>query len=354
MTKGRSFKINLIEEIIKELPKVDSNINYWLVRTNGGEYYEEFVNENFIGIGWNKITRERIKDNISIEDLVRENYKKESRPRYVETQILRFIEGIKKGDVVLVPSKNSRYLHCGYVISDDYYEADLPINDESAFEQLFELEEEGICPYRKRKWVKWIKPLSKDQLDPKLYLLVYSHHTITSANDYKDLINRAMFDMYIQDEKCYATFQIERAENIEARSLVTFLNSLIEVNKIKSGKDDLEIKISVQSPGLTEIIDNLYNIVWTCVVILSIIGGKVKTPFFQFESGGVVGYIEKYIKERKNEGKVPDNIREDLKSSSEELKMTQPSEFVKAIEKVQKKEKVKEFENTGEQEEKND
>jgi len=57
--------------LIKFLKK---DVNYWLVRTTGGAYYDHFVNKNFIAIGWNEISdvnsfKEACKDTTVKENL---------------------------------------------------------------------------------------------------------------------------------------------------------------------------------------------------------------------------------------------------------------------------------------------
>ena len=32
------------------------NRQYWLIRTQGGAYYNDFINENFVGIEWDEIS----------------------------------------------------------------------------------------------------------------------------------------------------------------------------------------------------------------------------------------------------------------------------------------------------------
>lgn len=43
-----------IEEFNIPIIEIDVNRNYWLVRTNSGEYFEDFHLGNYIAINWNK------------------------------------------------------------------------------------------------------------------------------------------------------------------------------------------------------------------------------------------------------------------------------------------------------------
>lgn len=35
---------------------LNDKTNYWLVRTAGGAFYDQFVAGNYVGIGWNEIS----------------------------------------------------------------------------------------------------------------------------------------------------------------------------------------------------------------------------------------------------------------------------------------------------------
>ena len=44
-----------IERINDYVFNVSHNVHYWMVRTMGGEYYHEFIEKDFIAIGYNEI-----------------------------------------------------------------------------------------------------------------------------------------------------------------------------------------------------------------------------------------------------------------------------------------------------------
>ncbi|HFZ9755746.1 TPA: hypothetical protein ACGL4Y_001856, partial [Streptococcus agalactiae] len=51
----------ILEEVIEKIPKINSSSDYWLVRSNSGEFYTDFNINSYIGIGWNEISLENIK-----------------------------------------------------------------------------------------------------------------------------------------------------------------------------------------------------------------------------------------------------------------------------------------------------
>ena len=40
-----------VEKLIKYIEPIKDGTNYWLVRTMGGDYYDEYVDKHFIAIG---------------------------------------------------------------------------------------------------------------------------------------------------------------------------------------------------------------------------------------------------------------------------------------------------------------
>ncbi|WP_415337139.1 hypothetical protein [Clostridium perfringens] len=108
-------KIYINKESIKLLKSlgvdvVSSERKYWFLRTQNGTYYDEFKAYNFIGIEWDKLV-----DFNSIRDMSKDQLKEHiiekdssiERPGYVASQILRFCNEIRKGDIVLIPNEGS-------------------------------------------------------------------------------------------------------------------------------------------------------------------------------------------------------------------------------------------------------
>ena len=52
----------IIEDLIKKVTEISLATQYWFVRTDYGENFETYYNNEFIAIGWNNITLEDLKD----------------------------------------------------------------------------------------------------------------------------------------------------------------------------------------------------------------------------------------------------------------------------------------------------
>lgn len=278
---------------------------YWLVRTNSGEHFEDFYLGSYIGIGWNdfnnpsdftnsakEATQQKIED--SIDDV---------QPWRVFTQIQRFFHGIKNGDIVMIPSKNSKYIVFGEVTSDVYFE---PIDHENL--------DEGECPYEKRRRVKWIKNVDRVSLDPYLYKMMQSHFSISDAKDYADAIDRTLHGFYIKGDKSHLILNVNQPNDIALLDLIDALDApLVAVDlineiceeTIRFDKKDLDAKIRVQSIGIIELVSTgaaMGLVVAVGVLMVFAAGGKVSYSRKKAGEGEnsasleTEGLIEKIIK----------------------------------------------------------
>lgn len=241
-----------VTKVIKNLPSLDTSVNYWLFRANGGQYYDDFNSGNYIGIGWDKISIDYLESikGPQARDLLKakiaEYYPEDKRPGSSASQILKFAYYLQKNDLILVPSENSiRYL-IGKVVGEIYSE-----NDEEL------LDEKRHCPYRKRRKVKWIGVINRNEADPSLYKLVYAGHTMSSANEYKGFINRALFDSYVSDDTMHSTFMINSADDVDMYQFSRFQFYFSSMFHTFYPKEKIISKTNVQSPGPLEIIGGI-------------------------------------------------------------------------------------------------
>ena len=258
-------------ELNKELLKfigvdlIPEDRNYWFVRTQKGTYYNEFYNENYIGIEWDKVSDLEILNTAkeeTIKLLVEKEYPEKDRSGYIGGQIYRFVQTMKKGDIVIIPSQGSVWLAFGELVDDNVYL--LEEDKEKEFEEILEefydetqadIDEKKVL--KKRRKVKWIKTVKRTELDPQLYKIIYSHNTIVDAKDYSFFIDRMLSNFFIKGEEAYYTFKVNKKNNINYKDMLSFLNNnenMIEAlsrkyPELNINSDELILKISVQSKG---------------------------------------------------------------------------------------------------------
>lgn len=246
-----------IEKYNLPVTEIDQDRNYWLVRTNAGAYFNEFITGNYIAIGWDELTdfdkfKAKKKDDAIAKEI--EEVYPDEQPGRIYGQIHRFLYEMQIGDVVMIPSESSSLIQFGIIQSD------------SSIRQVSETRiDEGACPYVKVREVQWLKAVERDKLDPYLFRMMQSHQAISNANDYAHYIDRTLHSFFIKNGKAYLVLPVEKEGDIPAYDLVNFVNSIVDliplVNKMegieeKYKKEDLDLKLNVQSPGFTEFFSN--------------------------------------------------------------------------------------------------
>lgn len=273
-----------------DIPIIDPSTNYWFIRTNGGDNFENFYFGQYVAIGWDKIDDVNfIKDCLinDLKDKIIELYPEDTKPGSTASQIMRFVNNMKIGDYVLVPGTNCDRIAIGQITSDVYiYET----TEQEQIDAMFFDEE---VSYLKRRNVKWIakRPFERYELDPMLTPIIYSYGTIVNANPYSGFINRTLYSCYIQGKEMHTIFDVTSTKNIAAVDLYNFIDSIFESAKIYSQlyntpieKDEFSIKAAINSPGPIEIVSCATSaFVVLAALSLFINGAKVKFSFDIFK-----------------------------------------------------------------------
>jgi restriction system protein len=322
----------LIDHYNIPLVKINENRNYWLVRTQSGEYHQEFYFDNYIGIGWNEFN-----DSGDFDEKINEDYMKKQihkkypdagRPGLIYGQIKRFFFEMKVGDIIMIPTQKSSHISFGIIDSEPYIK-EIPDED-------IEL---GQCPFEKRRDVKWIKTVGRSDLDPYLYKMMNSQLTINRANDYDDFIDRTLHSFYVKGDTAHLVFNVNTTEKIPAPDLMDFINRVVdlvpELNKISDefdfDKRDLDIKLNVQSPGVIEFFADPSVIIGAGLLLTAVVGGTFRMTFTKEEtsgeasSEGLLGRILQY-KKHKDENELK-KMEQEHKQSMERIQAELPEEL---------------------------
>lgn len=265
----------LYETIYQQLkiPEIEER-NYWLVRSNGGEYYDDFTLHNYIALAWDYVniamldnkSEDEIKALIELnersqptktDDLTEEEARSSGVMTSIYNKIVRFVKEFKIGDVVLVPSKNSDSISIGIIKSEAYEDTSYIINylNENPNTEL------KLCPYYKRRKVEWLKHIPKFKLDIYLIKAFSSHHAISSINDHAEYIDRTLYPIYIKGEELHSVIHAGHPNGLTLRELVELstnyelsIMDLCEQLGVEYNQSDYNVKINIHSPGLMEFI----------------------------------------------------------------------------------------------------
>ena len=321
------MKINLTS-IVNKIPVIDSSSNYWLVRADSGKFYQDFLMNGYIGLAWNDISLKFIKDSNNDTEKIKNKLKHSEYIDHEDTneqsygtwanQLIKFVNGLKINDMVVVPSKQSEFFMVGKITSDPFEVKKKDLAD-------MQSDEYPTSDYLKRRHVRWFGSFSRDEADTALYKMIYSQHTLSDINFYKPYINRALFDAYIEDNQLHITFKVTQDAGIPANDLGRFMYQISDLYKIYYPENDVITKVNVQSPGP---IETIFKNVFKGALVVCALGLCSAIPYGgKFDIGNdVIGHVSFELPgvatvHQENEAKKLKNKEQEIKNNEEELKL---------------------------------
>ena len=326
-----------LSNLISKIDSIPSEKNYWLIRTEAGNYFESFNNFNFVALGYEEVSFKVVNDirQKSSTDLDFKNQLKDFVARtypdkqygLITNQILRFIYEVKKGDIVVIPSENSDYISMGEVT-----DTNILVHSESVFNST-------NCDYTKRKAVKWIKTFTRKNLDPYLYKTFQAHQAINNITNYANIIERSLGDFYRIGDEVNLVLAVNKESNIKATDLLFFgsdllstVDGFIKEYELDFDISDIDVKINVNSQGKVQFLSksgkNLLLLGIVSLVIIGINGGglKIDRPGFKLDlsTDGLIKCVSDYLDKKQDR-----EIKERLLESAKSLEIKTPDDLIK-------------------------
>jgi restriction system protein len=320
-----------LQAIAERLPHIKYETNYWLFRTNAGEYYDTFLKRGFIAIGHNEVTlddlrkaQNRKEDWDAIVEKIKKIEKENKMPGHSLNQMLKFTYEMRPGDLVMIPSTNSDRIAFGAVSNAPLF-----------------LQEDEDCKFRKRRRVKWFKEIRRAQLEANLYKLMFSHHTITKANDYAQYIDRLLNTLYIKGGNAHYVLDVKTTKGISAFGTFRMGYNLLDLTKqicdeygIPFDPNDVELSCELNSPGKIELKSkHILAIALAAIISLTIVGGGGKIEYGNFKLDLHTDGLLKQINTMLND----DNTRKiqmmEAQKSMTNLQVTPSEDLKNALEK---------------------
>lgn len=283
---------------IEQLGSLVSNLNaekhYWFFRSMGGTFFDEFVDDGFIAIGYDDILLKHLKQlplpegqaRTMLKTVMKEKYYDISKTQLAKAvgQIVKFYRNLSVGDVIVVPNFQSKKYAIGIVNSEMY-------EDSSKHE-------DGKCQFVKRRKVKWLHLIERHQFDPKLLLCLGNQQTMSCLDEYADFIDRKIEPLYTKGDNTYLVLRVNQDSGLSwddfclFSDLVELFKAVSRDNGINADLTKIKMTINVQSPG---------DIMMVCpegmkylllIVVLAIcgvmgMGGRVKFWKLEFECRGI-------------------------------------------------------------------
>ena len=241
------------------IPLIENSQKMWFFRTQGGQFYYDFCTNNYIAIGWDKISKEDIlRDNADrdvLKELIVSKYPDENRPGLVLNQLINFYSGMKDEDWVVIPSEGTKTISIG-ILKGFEGEFDHKI----VYDEDNEQSEYAECKYSHKRHVIWYKEVN---IEHDLYLLrsLRGQQTISDITDTSEFIFRNLFPCYIKDQSAHFTLQKISEGNFgfnDSIKIQKAIQQIIDNTSRLYSDDDLSdgmvLKTAVGSPGFLELI----------------------------------------------------------------------------------------------------
>ncbi|MGF9907088.1 hypothetical protein [Brevibacillus porteri] len=324
------------------IPVIPQEKRYWLVRTQGGRYYDNYKRGGFIAINWDQITYEDI-DSLSPEDLVRKvkkEYPDKPNAQRSANMLRIFHQLIKPGDAVVITGPSSNVLSIGEITDEPPY-------IEIVTEQQLEANPR-LCPYQKRRRVKWLNTVNKVDVEKDLFqLLQHAQHTISEANSYADSIERLIRNFYIRGDQAHLVLQVKKEGKIPMPDFYRMGSEIIDLVEqfSKESKDfsinleEVEIKVNVQSPGMITFGGKLLVVSIIGFIIVAAVGGGVTIPLppstgmdpIEIHLNGAIREVSDFLDKKQ----ARDQQELLLKTHMEHLDVKAPDDLVKLLKAVE-------------------
>lgn len=243
-----------VKEILNQVETFNENRNYWFIRTDAGKHFDIFYEGNYIAIGWDYLSLNDIfkKSDSEIKEIIGKKEDLDSFDSIQKGKITAIFNKIstflklRKGDIIIVPSRNSERLAFGEIVETEPYE------DTNAIE---------MGNYFKRRKVKWLELKSIFEVDAIFYQLKSNQHAISRVDRFAPYIDKVVGNLFKKGDKTHYILNVEKQDDINFRDLNKLMDNIEdiinEINrefKFDENLDDFFVKINLQSPGKLELI----------------------------------------------------------------------------------------------------
>lgn len=247
-----------IDDIVSRIPDLKSDRQYWFIRTNGGLFYQDFLDTASVGIGYNLVTWAQIKKALTkgkdaeggIVAAILNRYSDFDKNKLgrVAGLFTRFYTEMKPGDVVVMPSPGSVEYAFGIVADGEPTEVDTTTTDDKLI-------------YRKRRPVEWIARKAWQKMDSNLYEAFRAPQAMTTLNPFATYLDREMHSLYTKNGLTHVRIDINTTKEISATDYFSMGSALIGLCNWYSqqlgltfDESEIDIRQNIQSPGRFELI----------------------------------------------------------------------------------------------------
>lgn len=296
------------------IPVLREDTRFWMVRTKCDLYYQEFLRENYIAIGWNAVLQNDLNQPDADQPKgelacrIESIYQKERKIGNVLNKCYRFCYGMKPGDIAMIVGETT----VTFAEVGEYCEAEGPqysVHAEQEMDRMLEQYKSKLpqpemfrCPYAKRRLIRQLRTLRREkQVGPYLQaLLARNGHSLSDITEYSQTILGLCYDAYIYQGVFTLAFKVTRKQEIPAVDLAQLVMDTAEL--ISAGHPErVQVRTTLHSPGdvVLQIAQDALALGPALLIYLAVFGGKAGN--FEFHS---VMTLAKEIRDWKYENRM--------------------------------------------------
>ena len=243
----------------------------------------------------------------------------------IASQIVRFAYDIKVGDIIIIPSFNSNKISFGIIEQEQWINSDYNETNDTAL---------------LKRPVTWLKEVRRRELDPYLYRMFTAHQAINNVNDYAEIIERSINDLFILEDEAHCIINVD-SDSIVAKDLfglgfrlMSILDNTSEALNLGVSSNDLQVTININSPGKIDIKSKIKPSTMAFGIILLLCGGGYENPDGAKLSTeglpGVIKAIDEYLQHKQDR-----EIKEEIfKTYKDSLQVKKPEDMIRLLKQV--------------------
>ena len=233
---------------------IPDETRFWMIRTKKGYFYNEFIKNSFVALGWNIVNSSSDLSEQSLaelKDYLTYHYG-ESRPTGSVNKCKNFMFEIKKGDILLIPNNGSTEITLAK--AGEYYE-EPAMSIEHELETIAKIEnheyeiDSVLCPYQKRRYIDVLCTLDTERLRYRLRRAISSYHGISCFDEYAEDILSCIYDGFTFRGDVLFSINVTKREPIRPREVSKLMYSLTEFFCEIVDENILSTAINLNSPG---------------------------------------------------------------------------------------------------------
>ncbi|PCF49004.1 hypothetical protein [Staphylococcus delphini] len=290
--------------------EIPEETNYWIIRASGGKFAKDFELNNRITLDSENIDINQVKSNYDVFrktfEKHRLNESKHNSNLSISSQsitisskkIYNFIHTIKVGDIVLVPTYQSRYFIVGVVTDSARQYSNIP--DEYLISK-FEGENIPLSKDKFYREVSWINKVPRYKIDSSLLYTLTMHQTLINLEENTSHINSLLTPLYIKTGNLNLSLRVNKSGKISSEDWEKFYFYL---NNSKTINEDITVKSNVQSPGkidLSTLFSSTPDYIFLALMLIFISGGEIDYNQLHFKINGLLPFAkDKIFKSKRN------------------------------------------------------